>query len=290
MVDAVREFDKRTAAGILSRLALALEPPPGRPIEPPEGNIERQVLSELRETLQLDPADQSPDTVGRLVDALDEEAARIAGIEPDDTTTQQLSKEGLLPSDLYRLTFDTELAQRHGKHWDIEKRLTEITVHSPHREQNFSSSTFQSARVSLFARYFTHKYPVRSFWMLVSGIRHGIIFDIAQILRVYPQDVDLTGSADLLDMLQAFVKVFGVDIELDGVKDRFFHTMEPTRVNHVRFPQAGPKEVIAISGIRQRLDGSETIRHLVFAFHFTKYIRAVQAKHGFDPNLFELIK
>jgi hypothetical protein len=291
MIEAVRKFGPRTAAGILSGLALALDAPdPERHYLPPLGTIEQQVLTELRETLRIAPDDHSANAIEQLADALDEEAARVAGIQPDASTTEQLNRAGLLPSDLVEIEFSPGLfeawsVQNYGSYWETEKWLAETTVRHPHREQTFGPSAVPGL-VSLFARFFVHRYPARSFWMIVTGARIGSVYSLRQMFRVYPQDVDLSGCESLLDVLEAFVNKFGADIEIEGKTGRFFYSLRERDQEQVgTFSGMVRKgESLAISFLGQPTPENAFLR-LVFVVNLSVYLRAVESRHGFDHDI-----
>lgn len=291
MIEAVREYDPRTAAGILSGLALRLGRPSREKVfaADPTRPIEEHILAELRRALKLEPKDESDEAVERLADALDEEAARIAGVEPGPTVTDQLSRDGLLPSDVFEIRFDPQLETEHRSHWHLERTLTERTIRRPHREQNLAPERSTSG-VSIFARYFTHKFPARSFWMLVAGLREASVLHIGQVFRIYRSDVDLSDCESLIDVLKAFATRFGLEVEVNGQTGTFFSFVEaPGPINHnIKLPPAFKGRAV-ISSLNQAL-GNEGSFQLVFAINLTSYFQSVEAKHGWDSNIMELLK
>jgi len=291
MIEAVRGYDPRAAAGILSGLALRLERASNLAAPPSKTAIEERILTELREALNLDPEDESFETVERLADALDQEAERVAGIEPDPTITEKLSRDGLLPSDTLDLEFDAGLEKHHSSHWPIERQLAEITIRQPHREQAFTREEANSG-VSIFARFFSHKFPVRSFWLLVTGVRAGSILHIGQVFRVYPHDVDLSGCETLTDVLKEFANKFGVEVELNGRRGKFFMSVIPQgsgSVNdHIKLPTSF-KGLLVISGLHT-VDEKQSGVHLVFVINLTAYFQSVNAKHGWDEGILKELK
>lgn len=292
MLEAVKGYDSRAAAGILSGLALRLEQPivTRKPFQA-RSEVEERVLAELRQLLKIDPNDHSVETVDRLTDALGEEAARIADVEPNDAVTEKLSREGLLPSDVLQVQFDQQLQQRHQDHWQIEQSLIEATVKQPHREESFASENNVSG-VSFFARFFEHKFPARSFWLLVTGLRAGVVFRVDQAFHVYPQDVNLASCVTLTDVLEAFVDRFGVDIELNGRQGKFFKSLGDLRKqDKISWPSATVKGWMVVS-IRYQLLDAKTGKafHLIFAINLTQYFLAVEGKRGWEREILKYLK
>ena len=292
MIEAVQEYDPRKAAGILSGLALSL----GRPTlefrtDHGKNEVEQRILAELRKTLNLDPRDHSLEAVERLADALDEEAARIAGIEQEPNIIERLSREGLLPSDVFEVAFDPQLSTNYGSHWNIERELAELTIRHPHREQNFAPKNSPSG-VSIFARFFTHKFPARSFWLVTTGLRQGTRLHVGQVFRVYPQDIDLSNCETLTDVLKVFANIFGLEIELNGKLGKFFMFVETdnadTIQHHIKLPKYFHGRTV-ISGLTQKLENKATFQ-LVFAINLIAYFRSIEAKHGWDSDILNYLK
>src|ERR1700722_18006356 len=75
--------------------------------------------------------------------------------------------------------------------------------------------------ISLFAREFKTPWPFKDFMMLVAGGREKLTLNVHQAWRLYPAFVDTRG-ADLVDILHRFADVYGIDLDIDGKKDRFF--------------------------------------------------------------------
>jgi hypothetical protein len=230
----------------------------------------------------LDPSDDSPEASERIADALDEEAASLAGLRNDNSVVTRLSSAGLLPSDLYEIRFDPQLA-REVPGWDLDKCLAEVTIRNPHREQQISHVDRNG--FSLFARFFEHKFPARSFWFLVTGLRDGTVLHVQQVFKIYPQDVDLSGCHDLLCMLKAFAEHFGVEAEFNGHRGKVFEKIEVNghlNIHRIKLKQGNYRALI--SGVGQVL-GEGTWFSFVFVMNWTAYRQAVESRHGWDIGL-----
>jgi len=297
MIEAVSQFDPKTAAGILSRLALKLDvPEPSREAIGRLEDLERRVLTELRQTLRIAQNDNSRSAMEQLANALDQQAAQAAGIEPDESTAENLNRAGLLPSDAFEVGFQPYLAARYEAHWEnSEESLAQTTVRYPHREQNFGPSlTGDPETVSIFGRFFTHKkYQARSFWMLAGGLRARLMFSVALVYRLYPQDVDLSKSESLTDALHAFVNKFCVDIDLNGQRGRFFQSVTKrdfTSIrDHIVWPSLKKGEKVDVHGLGQAISDEATVK-LVFAVNFSEYLRSVERRHGFDRDVISQVR
>lgn len=226
MISALENFDKVIAAGILARAALAIEDqdnPAGALKLPNEASLRQSLLAEARRMLGVLPNDQSPQTLERLGEILDTECESLIGPTDSNLALKRLSERGELPSDLFEIRIIPNIEQFHGRKYPQEKQLIESTIQSPDQEQHFGSpaSADEPFLISLFAKHIPHQYPLRSFTMLVAGQRNGLVLDIHQAWRIYPDIVNLNGITNLVDMLRRFADVFGTEIELGGKKGHF---------------------------------------------------------------------
>ncbi len=226
MISALEKFDSVTAVGILARAALSIENhnnPAGALKLPEEALVRNAVIAEIRRTIGVQPDDQSPRTLERLGDALDTECDSLIGPTDSESALKRLSERGELPSDLFEIRIIPNLKEFHGRKFQTEKELIERTIRSPDQEQHFGppATADEPFLISLFAKYIPNEYPLRSFTMLVAGQRNGLMLDVHQAWRIYPDKVDLSGVTNLVDMLRRFSDVFGAEIELGGKKGNF---------------------------------------------------------------------
>ena len=226
MISTLEKFDNVTAAGILARAALSIEDqdnPAGTPKLPEEMGLRLTVLIEARQMLGVLPNDQSPQTLERLGEILDTECESLIGPTDSDLALKRLSERGELPSDLFEIRIIPNIEQFHGRKYPQEKQLIESTIQSPDQEQHFGppASADEPFLISLFAKHIPHQYPLKSFTMLVAGQRKGLVLDVHQAWRIYPDIVNLRGVTDLVDMLRRFSDFFGAEIELGGKKGHF---------------------------------------------------------------------
>jgi hypothetical protein len=176
------------------------------------------VLAEAREALGVPENDETPQTLERLADILDSESESLIGPTNSEQALVRLGEKGELPSDLFQIEVIQDIKDFHGRKYPAEFDLIQKTVKSPDQEQHFGRDA--PVLVSLFAKYFPNEYPLRGFTMLVAGQRKGLLLEVHQAWRIYPDVVDLSGIRNLVDMLRRFSDVFGVEIELGGQSGR----------------------------------------------------------------------
>jgi hypothetical protein len=298
MLNAIRHFEPRVAAGLLAQAALHLEHPMGeleKPLVENQQQIESSILIELRAILGISPDDHSESALEALSDALDEQTDAVGQFDREGSI-ERLSAEGLLPSDVYDIVFQPHLPENFKWRWEIESTLATQTIRRPHREQVLGApgqNDDDAPKVTLFARYFVHKYPARSFWLLVAGSREGKQLQIAQIWRIYTQDIDLTQSETLLDVLKAFADRFGYPANYGGKLAKFFYRLDvadaPPERNFRLAVAGGRPEAITVTAFHPPADSGRYV-FLLVPINLTSYFKQVDNWHGWDKDLLENLR
>lgn len=224
-------FDSITAAGILARAALSItdqENPATEEKIHNEFDIRRQLLVAARNTLGVALDDNSTNTIEQIGDVLDAESESLIEKVDQETVLANLSKKGMLPSDLFDVVIVTNIENFHGKKFKTEKELIELTVKSPDQEQHYGEPVGpdEPFLISLFSKYFPNQYPLRSFTLLVAGQRNGLMLIVHQAWRVYADLVNLDGITDLVEMLERFSDSFGTEIDTGTQKGHFIKSAE----------------------------------------------------------------
>jgi hypothetical protein len=147
----------------------------------------------------------------------------IAPTDPN-AALERLSTRGEWPSDLFKTEIVQNIADFHGRKFATEKKLIEETVRSPGREQHYGPPTRPGHpfMISLFAREYRNRYPLRTFTMLVAGQRKGLKLDVHQAWRVYSSEVDLANTTSLVDVLHRFSDKFGAEMTLGDQQGHFY--------------------------------------------------------------------
>ncbi len=230
MISVISKFDHKTAAGILARTALAITDY-GNPASiariPDEERIRETLLSEIRSKLQITSNDQSEGSIDRIAEQLDIESDKLIGAIDEKSVLSSMAAKGYIPSDLFEVSVIDQVKEIYGKNYASEELNILSTVKSPDQEQHYGtpSSPEQPFLISLFAKNFENKFPLKSYTLLVVGQRNGLQLSVHQVWRVYHDRVDLSNITDLIDMLQRFSDKFGAEIEVGGVKGHFFREL-----------------------------------------------------------------
>jgi hypothetical protein len=245
------------------------------------------VLREAREHLNIQQDDERPETIKKLSDFLDRESDELGG--PTDTTSalKRLAERGDLPSDLYEININPNIADFHGVNFGLEKQLIEATIRSPNQEQHFGPEGHpqEPALISLFARQFKTPFPFRDFTMLVAASRVGLILNVHQAWRIYPSILKMGNVKNLVDLLRRFADAYGFDVEIGGEKGHFFLLLDklaPPQVT-VRIPDGKPKTVTLSQFIQEDRQTGRQFSALVVAIDLEKY-RATLNRMNLKPS------
>lgn len=275
MISILEKFDKRTALGILARAALALESegnPAASVVAKDESAIRAALIREARSRLGLAPDDNTPESVEKLGDFLDEESDKL--LEPFDThvALERLAERGDLPSDLYQIVIIPNISQLHGKNMELEARLIEATIRNPDREHHYGPPTAAGTpyMISLFAKQFRTPWPFKNFTMLVAADRQKLTLTVHQAWRLYSAYVDDRGS-DLVELLHRFADVYGIDLQIGNKKDHFFLWSENVLPQKIQIESKGRRQEFTVSQFTQDFLSNEPQAALIVAIDLDKY-------------------
>jgi hypothetical protein len=184
-----------------------------------------------------------------------------------------LAERGDLPSDLYEIDIISQVVDLHGSRFPLEKEIIETTIRAPTLEQHYGPARkpHEPAMISLFARPFRTRWPLKDFVMLVVAQREGFRLHVHQAWRIYSSRVDIAGAKKPVDWLSRFADAYGAEITVQGKKGHFFLFVSGPIPNSFNFNVANPQE-ITISRFAQRdpVTGAEQSA-LVVAIDVDKY-------------------
>jgi hypothetical protein len=282
MIASLKTLDRTAAAGLLARAALSLGYE-GNPIAPSirgEEEIRSALIDEARQRLGVDRGDDRPETIERIADCLDEESDKLLAPPDTQAALARLAERGDLPSDLYEIDIIPNVIEFHGKDFPLEKEIIETTIRAPTLEQHFGPprKIHEPAMISLFARTFRTRWPLKDFVMLVAAQREGFRLHVHQAWRIYPSRVDVKGVKTPVDWLSRFANAYGAEIEVQGKKGHFFLFTTEDIPSVFNVPLSGKPEAIMVSRFTQKdpVTGIEQSA-LVVAIDLVRYGRMLDA-------------
>lgn len=279
MMEALTQFDNRTAAGILARAAFSLEPlpnPAANPLVDGEMRVRSKVIDSARKQLGIDERNNEAEALDKIGDYLDKEAESLIGEFNTDASVRRLIEGGSLPSDLYDIQIIENIKTDLGPRFEKEKSLIVRTVREAQRQQHYGpgdkNDLSQPRMVSLFSRNFTTPYPFKDFILLVAGHRgDNKVLHIHQAWRLYQSQVDTTGAPDLVDLLKRFSDVYGYDITVGGQTGHFFFFGPLVKPGNIEIRDHGKPSSVSISSFAQVSPTGKPMSSLITAINLKKY-------------------
>jgi len=219
MIEAVAQFDRSTAAGLLAKAALAVG----------YGSSESDpvvigIIDEARRRLGLSRDANDSETLEQIADYLDEESDKLIPPPNTESALFRLAQRGDLPSDLYEITIIQNVVDIYGKQFPLEKEIIETTIRAPTLEQHYGPARNPNEPVmaSLFLRSFRTRWPLKDFLVIVVAERVGLQLVVHQAWRIYPRKVNFSGVHTPVEWLQRFADYYGFEIEVGEKKGHFF--------------------------------------------------------------------
>jgi hypothetical protein len=217
ILETLRNLDSTAANGVLAALALSSAPDPGlneSVIVKKYKNEARAVDNEIRERLKLGEGQlKSADQV-RFDEFLQRAivAAVFASGSPEDALARA-GQAGRLSPSLYKVEQPPIFIERFYP-FGLKKRNIEEAIHQPDDFQHLmNDDAVEKDIISLFMKKQlpSGKEP---HWLLVQTHRRGVAQIAQSAWRVYPSDVNLESAERPLDVLKAFVDVFGLPVQV----------------------------------------------------------------------------
>lgn len=280
MIRALEGLDPKSAVGLLARAALSLGyVNPSSYALAGEEVVRANLIEEARDRLGIAKDDDSPDSIERLAEFLDEESDRLLGPPDTEAALARLATRGDLPSDLYKINIIPNVVDLYGKQFPLEKEVIETTIRSPSMEQHYGPMTApgKPALISLFMRPFRTKWPLRDFVMLVAAQRDQIQLHVHQAWRIYATRVNTAGLKEPVDWLRRFSDVYGRDVTIEGRTGRFFMFVDGPVPEKISWQPKQGKETIIVSKFTQNdpVSGREHSA-LIVAIDVNKYLSTLK--------------
>jgi hypothetical protein len=175
--------------------------------------LQDSTLAEIQARLGIEPADQSAVTKAKILEFLAKELSEpvLRGARGEQAKIR-LGQRGDLRLDLYKIEFDAffhDTAEKRG----IRKNHVEYALRHPDEAQHILPGRIKAEgfpAVSLYAKHHGDPRSTDRFTLLVQTERKGYLQHINSAWRVYHSDVNLSQVHEPLDILRAFVDVYGL--------------------------------------------------------------------------------
>lgn len=211
---------------ILSLVSSSLLPNPNvdklnKPAET-DTKIIDSVVNEIKHRLNLPAGELSRDSQTKIFDFLSKEISNIALSDTNiSKVKERLGDKGELSLEQYKIEF---FYQFEGFEILGQKKSNVIdVVRNPDKYTHLKSGYFKGTKMgfTLSTKLITPKKEQDKFFQIVFSIRDGMTLHISGAIRAYVSDLDLRQVNTPLDIIKAFVNVYGLTFQLGNLREKF---------------------------------------------------------------------
>ncbi len=208
------------ASRVLSRIVQKLLPQPeGKSIISNDIFSEEfylLVLKEAMECLKIQPNDKSIESRTKLFIFLSGELSKLAlNASERREARARLGDRGDLNLELYKINFGISFNQ--VSNYGVRRSHVESSMRKPDNVQHLVGERFDQENrknISLFSTFKYSNQIENSFYLFVEAVREDDQLNVISAWRIYPSDVDTRDTRFPLDLLKAFVNVYGLEFRI----------------------------------------------------------------------------
>jgi hypothetical protein len=218
MLKSLKNLDTKTAQRILSDLTTALLPNPRVGTESGklgfDSAIYEGVREEIHRLLRIDPSDLSPMSRAKVFQFLARQMSDIALADANiNSIKKRIGQRGELRPDLYEIKFlkTFEMSEDIG----IRRNHVSEVIRQPDSQYQLPMKHVppeEYGTFSLLLRQHSGRNYRDSFALLVLTRRFGYTHDVVIAYRVYHSEVGFSDAQSPLNILLAFLEIYGVDL------------------------------------------------------------------------------
>jgi len=253
MLQTLKNRPPQDVAAILADLTLSLFPAEeitGFAVKPVNDPLRNKVLSEVYKKLRLSPTEQSEAQRAELFSYLAKEMSRAALSNANiEEIKERAGQRGDLRPSLYKIKIPND-ARKVATERFISLGEISDTVEHPDEVEHLLPERFgiNGEAVSLYSQRWVAEKTGEVSYLLVLTRRQGYTQTVVDAIRIYESDVDVSRATTLLDMLRAFVDVYGQVQQVGERREKFFlYEIIPFSGNQaevIRFPSEPEGEVV----------------------------------------------
>jgi hypothetical protein len=225
----LEKYDRATAANILGAAALiAGDSPENEPgLVKEYGEKAQELLLAIRKSLKTSDAG-GDDAQISVANYLTNEIQRNLFAEKDrkdalvsagqagrlNPVLYTVRQPGAFADLFYRLSLKPTYVEDAVKHPDDYQHLLET-----------NASAASKGKLSIFLKLIRSARAGSDHWLLVQAQRDGLVQIAQSAWRIFPDVVELSDAKQPIDVLRAFVNVFGIEVNLGGITGKFIESI-----------------------------------------------------------------
>lgn len=221
MLNILKNLSSEAAEYLLATVIKSLLPSPKVQPSISEGPVQAElqmkVLEEVKRKLRLDANDQSHTANAKILEFLASEVCEyILSRANVNHIKNRLGQRGELWPSHYEVEFSRQFADTAEKRGVRRKHVVEA-LRQPDAVEHLLTPRIKdsdSVHFSLYIKVVKKPETTDPFNLLVQTRRTGNVQSVASVWRIYLKDVNLKNVREPLDVLRAFVEVYGMDFRI----------------------------------------------------------------------------
>ncbi|MBV9864109.1 MAG: hypothetical protein JO316_02045 [Abitibacteriaceae bacterium] len=225
MLKVLRNHNRDESQRLISAVIQSLLPDPGIEPTPERTEEQQQVLQEVLDSLRIKNDDKSGRSQAQIFDYLSNELQSYALKGKDvQSIKARLAEKHSLPNHLFEVAFidgETEALRSRG----IDTRQVIETIHSPDTFEQLIPEAALARGVDpvfIFAKRYGGRNEAHAYILLVRTFQQGAVQTVTVAHAVYLSDVPIANTDRPLDILRAFIDVYGLEFSLLGLPSTNF--------------------------------------------------------------------
>ena len=217
MLKTLKDEDSARASEILSQIAHKFLPNPEAPIS--FGSLseqEKRVVQELTKRLHISDTEVTKPTVP-LMEALSQEISDyVLTAEGKSKAKARLGRRGELPLSQYEIEFNDNFVN-FQRRFGLRRQHVESAIRNADLTQHLLPERFNTDMefpITFVAKFVRATHAQHNFWLLVHTYRKGAVLEFEAAWRVYLSDVRFESGSSPVQMLEAFLSVYGINIRV----------------------------------------------------------------------------
>lgn len=213
-IPGLENLDSRSAAGVLSRMALDIQSHGMNPAAKPAIDDEKERRRRLVRFVRSKVADKDDE----ILDWVDNLADEVSEPIDKDGAIHRLNSDAAIESDAFSVKFE-ENGVFSELFTEEERAYSRRAVKDPDYSEEFGPE-FNPSLVSLYGKWFAD--GANDFFLIVVGNRRDdLSFEVSYSFRLYPQLVRTFPMGALSDLIERFAHVYGTVFTLGPFRGVF---------------------------------------------------------------------
>lgn len=267
-LNTLKNLDRSMANATLAMAAMNVAGPGMATIPEKYSELSRRLVNEVKLKLDIPEDDNSAENLERVRVVLAAEVnKRVYDGVDRGAVRRRLGARGALPTAGYKLSFAADFAKDFG---EKESFVRESILRADHICHLGQGTADDDPACTIFARKVRSKDRRSEQWALILAQRTGDKIDILALWRIFDATVDTSQCKDVVDLLRAFLNIYGVEMTINGKGTPALLVLDTNLGPDMNFEIHTDTPFKAISVFRRNLAGSFEVA-IAFTIDMKRY-------------------